>query len=187
MRRTQLVAALLVCAVISLPRAGSAQSAPPPTILNVTMDAAGDQLTITGKGFGPAPLVTVDGQPVTVLLGSTDTHVTIITPSVLLTTPGTYRLTVVDSVRQVGDGFVVASHAGIIAPVGGVPSETPTAATGGATRLAAPQAAGRADTAARQSFAGEVPLTGFEDAGAPYRTALGVGALAGNTTGQYNT
>src|ERR1700676_1111927 len=131
MRRTQFVAALLVCALIGLPRAGSAQNAPPPTILNVTMDAAGDQLTITGKGVGPAPLVTIDGQPVTVLLGATDTQVTVITPSVLLTTPGSYRLTVVDPVREVGEAFVVTSHAGIGAPVGGVPSETPTAATGG--------------------------------------------------------
>ena len=44
MRRTQLVAALLVCAVIGLSRPGSAQDATRPTILNVTMDAAGDQL-----------------------------------------------------------------------------------------------------------------------------------------------
>src|ERR1700694_3085112 len=122
MQRTQLVAALLVCAVISFPSSGSAQNAlPTPTILNVTMDAAGDQLTITGKGFGPAPVVTIDGQPVTVLLGSTDTQVNVIAPSVLLTTPGSYRLTVVDSVRQVGVGFVVASHAGIVAPGGGIP------------------------------------------------------------------
>src|ERR1700676_5180743 len=127
MRRTQFVAALLVCAVIGLSAVGSAQNAPPPTILNVTMDAAGDQLTITGKGFGPAPVVTIDGQPVTVLFGATDTQVTVVTPAVLLTTPGTYRLTVVDSVRQVGEVFVVASHAGIVAPVGGIPSETPTA------------------------------------------------------------
>src|SRR6202140_2783335 len=112
MRRPQLVAALLVCVVISLPRAGSAQNPPPPTILNVTMDAAGDQLTITGKGFGPAPLVTIDGQPVTVLLGSTDTQVDVIAAAGPGTTPGTYRLTVVDSVGQVGEVFVVASHAG---------------------------------------------------------------------------
>ena len=138
MRRTQLVAALLVSAVIGLPVVGSAQNAPAPTILNVTMDAAGDQLTITGNGFGPSPVVTIDGQPVTVLLGSTDTQVTVITPSVLLTTPGTYRLTVVDSVRQVGEVFVVTSHPESVVPVGGAPSGTPTAAPGGATRLAAP-------------------------------------------------
>src|SRR3984893_3184304 len=138
MRRTQLVATLLVCAVVSFPRVGAAQTAAPPTILNVTMDAVGDQLTITGKGFGPAPLVTIDGQPVTALLGSTDTQVTVITPSVLLTTAGTYRLPVVGSVRQGGDGFVFASHAGIIGPGGGIRSEPPTAATSGATRVAAP-------------------------------------------------
>jgi hypothetical protein len=185
MRRTQLVAALLVCAVISAPRAGSAQNAPPPTILNVTMDAAGDQLTISGTGFGPAPVVTIDGQPVPVLLGSTDTQVTVITPSVLLTTPGTYRLTVVDSVRQVGEVFVVASHAGIVAPVGGIPSETPTVATGGARRLAAPTAAGPTGTAVAQPLNG-VGLLIVEDSGSPFTTALGYQAAV-NTTGTNNT
>jgi hypothetical protein len=89
MRRMQLVLALLVCAVIGLPGAGLGQNAARPTILNVTMDAAGDQTTITGTGFGHAPVVTIDGQPVTVLLGASDTQVTAITPPVLLTTPGT--------------------------------------------------------------------------------------------------
>src|SRR5258707_366190 len=102
MRPTPFVAALLVCAAIGVSRAGSAQEAARPTILNVTMDAAGDQLTISGTGFGPAPVVTIDGQPVPVLPGATDTQVTVVTPAALLTTPGTYRLTVVDSVRQVG-------------------------------------------------------------------------------------
>ena len=125
MRRTQLAAALLVCAVVSFPRVGAAQTAAPPTILNVTMDAVGDQLTITGKGFGPAPLVTIDGQPVTVLLGSTDTQVIVIAPSVLLTTPGTYRLTVVDPARQAGEAFVVASGAGTVGPAGGILKRTP--------------------------------------------------------------
>src|ERR1700681_3964387 len=142
MRNTSFVVTLVVWAGLGLAQIGAAQTAPPLTILNVTIDAAGDQLTITGKGFGPAPLVTIDGQPVTVLLGSTDMQVTVIAPSVLRTTPGTYRLTVVDSVRQVGDGFVIATHAGIVAPVSGIPNETPPAATGGATRLAAPSATG---------------------------------------------
>lgn len=35
--------------------------------------ARATSLTITGTGFGPAPLVTIDGQPVTVLAGATDT------------------------------------------------------------------------------------------------------------------
>src|ERR1700676_1317830 len=144
MRRTQLVTALLVCAVISLPRSASAQTAPPPTILNVTMDAAGDQLTITGKGFGPAPLVTIDGQPVTVLLGSTDTKVTVIAPSVLLTTPGTYRLTVVGSVRQVGEVFVVASHAGLVPAVSLTSGTTSPAPSGAGVANAQPRAAAAA-------------------------------------------
>jgi hypothetical protein len=190
MRRTQLVAALLVCAVIGFARAGAAQNAPSPTILNVTMDAAGDQITITGNGFGPAPVVTIDGQPVTVLLGATDTQVSVITPSVLLTAPGTYRLTVVDSVRQVGDGFVVASHAGIVAAsVGGIASDTPTVATGGATHVAAPPATGLAGIAAPQPLDSVITLTGFEDSGAPYRTSVGYQALSSNNTtgGSFNT
>jgi hypothetical protein len=97
-------------------------------------------------------VVTIEGQPVTVLLDSTDRQVIVIAPSVLLTTPGTYRLAVVDSVRPVGDGFVVASHAGIIAPVG---------ATGGAPRLAAPPATGLAGTAAPSAC--DVPVQGDLD------------------------
>ena len=112
MRRTQVMSTLLFCAAISVAHVGSAQDAARPTILNVTMDAAGDQLTITGSGFGAAPVVTIDGQPVPVLPGATDTQVNVVTPAVLLTSPGTYRLTMVDSVRQVGEVFVVASRAG---------------------------------------------------------------------------
>src|ERR1700688_2654545 len=112
--RPPLVAALLVGAVTGLSRVASAQDTSRPTILNVTMDAAGDQLTITGTGFGAAPIVTIDGQPVPVLPGATDTQVTVVTPAVLLTAPGTYRLTMVDSVRQVGEVFVVASRAGLV-------------------------------------------------------------------------
>jgi hypothetical protein len=185
MRNISFVVAVVVWAGLGLAQIGAAQTAAPPIILNVTMDAAGDQLTITGKGFGPAPLVTIDGQPVTVLLGSTDTQVTVITPAVLLTTPGSYRLTVVDSVRQVGDGFVVASHAGIIAPVGEIPGETPTAATGGATRLTAQPATGLA------AFTAPPPLDGvrqlvMEEGIPPYRTALGYQALS-CCLGYYNT
>jgi hypothetical protein len=144
MQRTQLVAALLVCAVIGLSRVGSAQNAPPPTILNVTMDAAGDQLTITGTGFGPAPVVTIDGQPVTVLLGASDTQVIVITPAVLLKTPGSYRLTVVDPVRQVGEVFVVASRAGLVPALSVSTSETSPATSGTGVATAQP----RANTAA---------------------------------------
>ena len=42
-------------------------------------------------------------------------------PAALVTTPGSYRLTVVDPVRQVGDALVVASAGSVIAP-GGVVS-----------------------------------------------------------------
>jgi hypothetical protein len=174
MRRTQFVAALLVCAAVGLPRAALAQNAPPLTILIVTMDAAGDQVTITGKGFGPAPLVTIDGQPVTVLLGSTDTQVIVIAPSVLVTTPGTYRLTLVDSVRKVGEVFVVASRAGLVPGVSLTTSGTSPTPSGAGVATAQPRA--------NSVSVGNA----IEDPGSPYTTALGYQSAA-NTTGLYNT
>jgi hypothetical protein len=185
MRRIQLVAALLVCAVIGLPRAGSAQNAPPPTILDVTMDAAGDQITITGTGFGPAPVVTIDGQSVPVL-GATDTQVTVITPAVLLTTPGTYRLTVVDSVRQVGEVFVVASHAELAPAVSLTTSGTTPAPSGTGVAPGQPRQNGAAAPILSVNSRGLVGPLVVEDSDSPYTTAIGYQAAA-NTTGLYNT
>jgi hypothetical protein len=99
------VLALFVWATVS--QVGAAQDRL--TILNVTMSAAGDQVTVTGTGFGKTPVVTIDGQPA-VVIASTDTQVSVVTPAVLLTASGTYRLTVMDSVRQVGEAFVVTSR-----------------------------------------------------------------------------
>ena len=48
----------------------AAQMAEPLTIHNVTVQASTSTLTITGVGFGNEPVVTVDGQPVTVAHGS---------------------------------------------------------------------------------------------------------------------
>ena len=76
-------------------------------------------LTITGTGLGPDLLVTVDGQPVATLPGATDMQVEVLAPTTVLTTPGTYRLTVVDPARQVGDGFVVASPIGRVVTASG--------------------------------------------------------------------
>ena len=192
MRRTQLAAALLVCAVIGFPRAGWAQDATRPTILNVTMDAAGDQLTIVGTGFGAAPVVTIDGQPVPVLAGASDTQVTVVTPAVLLTTPGTYRLTVVDSVRQVGEVFVVASRAGLVPAVGLTTSGTSAAPSGAGIATVQPRATSAvAATSSGSSGAPVGTFTVFEDSATPFRTALGSGALAANpatgSTAVYNT
>ena len=182
MRRTPFVVALLLAwALIGLARTGSAQDAARPTILNVTMDAAGDQLTIVGTGFGPAPVVTIDGQPVPVLPGATDTQVTVVTPAVLLTAPGTYRLTVVDSVRQVGEVFVVASRAGLVPAVSLTTSGTSAAPSGAGVATVQPRATGEA-AAIPGAVSGAPPVGTFaiEDSGSPYRTALGSGALAAN-------
>ena len=175
--------------VVGFSRAGSAQDAPRPTILNVTMDAAGDQLTITGTGFGPAPVVTIDGQPAPVLPGASDTQVAVLTPAVLLTTPGTYRLTVVDSVRQVGEVFVVASRAGLVPLVGLGTSEASVAAAGVASGIAQPIMGGATATASSANSGGPVATLSIEDTATPFRTALGYQALANNdnTYGLDNT
>jgi hypothetical protein len=55
-----------------------------------------------------------------VLPGASATQIDVVAPAALLTTPGTYRLTVVDPVRRVGDAFVVASQAVSIVGAGGM-------------------------------------------------------------------
>src|SRR5262245_12389212 len=106
----RLLVAVGCASLIGLAVPGWAQDAPRPTILNVTISASGEQVTITGTGFGNTPVVTIDGQPVTVLAGASDTQITVAAPAALLTTPGTYRLTVVDSVSNLGEVFVVAGR-----------------------------------------------------------------------------
>jgi hypothetical protein len=116
--------------------------------------------------------VTVDGQPVTVLQSGTDTQVDVQAPAAVLTTPGTYRLTVVDPVRQVGDAFVVASPgASVISPGSAAPGapvdRTEAAAAPGGARATSP-----VDQAAPRPMAGGVSPMFIEDGGAPFRTAL---------------
>jgi len=60
---------LAIAVLTGVPVPAGAQEASRPTILSVTMSATGEELFITGTGFGPAPEVTIDGQPVTVLPG----------------------------------------------------------------------------------------------------------------------
>jgi len=89
------------------------------TIHNVTLRehaGAGVMMTIAGTGFGRAPLVTVDGEPVAVLPGGTEMQIAVVAPAALLARPGTYRLTVVDPARHAGDMFVIASAAVAIRP-----------------------------------------------------------------------
>lgn len=106
---------------------GFAQEAPPPrpVIQSATVRPDTGTLILSGQGFGPHLLVTVDGQTVTTLPGSTATHLEVQAPASVLTTPGTYRLTVVDPVQRAWDGFVVASAPA--APGGGVPASAGSA------------------------------------------------------------
>ena len=108
--RNRLCAALTWISILVVVGAAAAQpDAARPTIHRVTIDSQTGVLTITGAGFGPHLVVTVEGAPVPLLPGATDSQVEVAPPPALLTTPGTYRLTVLDPVRHIGDAFVVAS------------------------------------------------------------------------------
>src|SRR6266542_6386213 len=61
--------AVSVCVALGSSGVGLAQAPGRPVIRNITMDGAGDVLTIAGAGFGTNPQVTFDGQPVPVLPG----------------------------------------------------------------------------------------------------------------------
>jgi hypothetical protein len=166
-----IVIALALVGVYSAPPA-AAQN-PGPVIVNATMDVSGEHLTLSGSGFGTAPVVTIDGQPVTVLPGATDTQVTVLTPAALLTTPGTYRVTVTESARQASDVFVVASR-GSLVQAGGGPTISSTTASAGTT------------TPIEIMAGGGTGLGLIESSGSPYTTAIGYSALAVNT-GTSNT
>ncbi len=178
MRRSPAVAILLLSAVIGFARDGAAQDPPRLTILNVTQDTTGDRLTITGKGFGQTPTVSIDGQPVVVLQGGTDTQVSVLTPLALQTTPGTYRLTVVDPVRQVGDAFVVVSRASPGAPASA--SGPPAGAAGGAPGSTVPSAGGAAALSSTTSEVATIGILSTENGAPTFSTALGFQALATN-------
>jgi hypothetical protein len=175
MRRTQLVAAVLVCTAIGLPRAGSAQNAPPPTILNVTTDAAGDQLTITGSGFGPAPgrelvvgsSIEDSGSPFTTALGY----------QAAANTTGLYN-------TATGWSALVANTTGgsnTASGFGALQSNTT-----GSTNTASGFGALYANTAGYGNVASGYQALFFNTLGG-YNTANGWNALAFNTGGVQNT
>ena len=169
--------------------AGPTGTMPPaarPTIHNVTLDAPAGVLTITGLSFGHDPVVTVDGQPATVLPGGSETRLEVVAPAALLTTAGSYRLTVTDLVREGGDSFVVATGGGPAA--GGTEAAGTPAGGAAALPVAAPATADAGTTTSLPPApSGPLPLTVIEDGGAPYRTAIGYHALFANTTGTFNT
>jgi hypothetical protein len=115
MRHTSFVlGGLVMWAVLGLVEIAGAQPPPGPMIHRVTLQPDAGVLTITGTALGPDLLVMLEGQPVPVLPGATDTLVQVVAPDTILTTPGMYRLTMVDPVRQMGDGFVLTSPAGSV-------------------------------------------------------------------------
>ncbi len=184
MRTPLCLVIVLVSALCALPHTAAAQPVLSPAIQSVTLQPDAGVLTITGTGLGADLVVIVDGQLVTVLPGATATQVEVQSPATVLTTPGTYRLTVVDPVRRVGDGFVVASQGSVAAGVIEA-GRTPTSAVGGASSAvpgagvaSVADAAGHHDTRATPS-----PMI-FEGVD---NTAIGNGALGAITSGRFNT
>src|SRR5262245_16703037 len=174
MRSPSCLLSFVLSFVVGLAQPASAQPVSAPVIQNVTVNADTNVITITGTGLGPDVLVTVDSQAATLLPGATSARVEVQAPANLLTTPGTYRLTVVDPVRRVGDNFVVASHGGVVSgsvPVSAVPS--PAEAPARSSAAARTQALGSTGTSGpSHSTAGPSPLV-IENPGFPYLTAIG--------------
>lgn len=158
-----------------------AQTVTPPTIQHVTIHDASGVLTIAGTGFGRDPVVTIDGQVVVVLQGASDTHLDVLAPAALFVVPGSYRVTVVDPSRQVGDVFIVATHEQM-APA--ADARTSKASEGSGIPQTTPDV-GVLSTSVVKDMRGVAP-TLLEDA-TKQNTALGVDALAANTTGRWNT
>ena len=195
MRVALFTVAVLVCATLVLGPDASAQSVSGPTIHNVTLHEGSGVLTITGVGFGRDPVVTVDGQPVGILQGASETRLDVLTPASLLTTPGSYRLTVQDAVTRAGDAFVVATgsgtsvstaapraaSSGTISPLGAIPAIPDAAALvgPGSSRLTPHVFEGISNTAVGQ--AALASNTGIGN------TAMGYSALNANSSGYRNT
>jgi hypothetical protein len=161
------------------------QPSPPPVIHRVTLLPGDGLLVIEGTGLGDHLVVTVNGQTVTTMPGAGDTRLEAQAPAAVLTTPGTYRLTVADPVRPAWDGFIVASAAAVEAGTVSSGRVADTERGGGAVQAPlpnhpAPPPGGDASFAPR-------PLTVIEDSGSPFRTAVGSAALSSNTTGTGNT
>ncbi|MEZ5290564.1 MAG: hypothetical protein R2745_05750 [Vicinamibacterales bacterium] len=190
-RFARALSCLTLCALLGLRPIASAQTVEPPVIHRVSMQPDTGVLTITGVGLGPDLLVTVDGQPVPQLPGASNTQLEVLAPVSLVTMPGTYRLTVVDPMRRVGDAFVVTGPTARLvvsgdAPLGSGPTGA-VSATG--NRAPGSQATGFANGTALPVGLSPSPLTVIEDSGSPYRTAVGFEALLSNAAngGLYNT
>jgi hypothetical protein len=202
MRYRSFFVVAIILAASGVTDIAAAQPVAPLTIYRVVLQPEAGVLTISGTGLGSDLVVSVDGHPVSVLPGASDTQVDVMAPATVLTVAGTYRLTVVDPTRQVGDAFVVASPiAGSVVAAGGTSAgsngesataATPPASTAGASAVT--RIAGRPNPAAVSpnlvegflntavgQFALESNTTGIAN------TASGFAALSSNTTGSVNT
>src|SRR5207344_1861662 len=85
MRTPLCVVMLVMSASLGLSQMSAAQSSAQPAIHSVVVQPDAGVLTITGTGFGVDLIVTVDGQPVTVLPGATPTRLEVQPPATVLT------------------------------------------------------------------------------------------------------
>ncbi|MGE0815094.1 MAG: hypothetical protein AB7O93_17290 [Vicinamibacterales bacterium] len=132
MRSTSpVILGLAVCVTLCIASSGAAQPLERPAIHRVTVRSDTGVLTITGSGLGPDLQVMVDGMPVPQLPGATATQVEALAPATVLTLPGTYRLTVLDPVHHVGDGFVVTGPSASVIARSDVVRAASAAATAG--------------------------------------------------------
>ena len=135
MRVAPRVVVLVMSVAFGVAAHAAAQSSGRPAIHSAIVQPDTGVLTISGTGLSADLVVTVDGQPVTVLPGATATRMEVQPPATVLTTPGTYRLTVADPARRVGDVFVVASQPPTAGLGSAAFSGTPTAGLRGGLRL----------------------------------------------------
>src|SRR5262245_31435487 len=95
-----IVAATAIAMLLVGASAAAQLDGPKPTIHRVTIDDQSGVLTITGAGLGEHLAVAIEGMPVALLPGATDTRIEVAVPAALMITPGTYRLSVMDPSRQ---------------------------------------------------------------------------------------
>jgi hypothetical protein len=180
MRLAASICWLIVLWVHASPARVAAQETAGPWIQSVTLDAAAGSATITGTGFTETCAVTLDGHALTVLPGGIATRLVALVPATLLASPGTYRLTVSDAGRRVGDAFEVT--------IAALPTGTDRAGIDGRTR---PTDAPVLDFDRRgPQFMARGEVIGarlVENVGSPYNAAFGYQALSGNFGGSFNT
>ncbi len=160
-----------------------AQTLRRPTIDHVTFQEVTGILTVSGNGLGPNLIVTVGGQQVAVLPGAISTQFSVEAPTTMLTTPGTYRLTVTEPGTRASDVFEVVSY----------PQSNSAIANGAFYDTAAPELPASqsvftvgAPNQRTSPGAGVMAPSLWEDF-AWGNTGLGIGAFASNVNGRDST